>query len=722
MASTRQPPFMPIFHDPIPPQHTFAPMNGPRPRLQPSAMPLQPINNAPGRRPVVLDPPSSAPQQPSPLKTVTMVSPPRPIYDSLTYISLPPPDITNVFTDAPIKKLLPPARPLTQPATQKPLFTTFHSKATELFEQENYPPLAASSNNFVAFPDHSYDRRLPFKRSVSEMAPSMERYSKKPRQEDTAITHLPEPGDMPAVDDDGGKPIHSYAALIGMAILRAQNRRLTLAQIYKWISDTFAFYRGQETGWQNSIRHNLSLNKAFIKQERPKGDSGKGNYWLIEPGQEMQFVREKPSRKGNPVPNLHVQPQTLRQDASQPVAEALDPKPYLLPAVTLPRLQPAPPLPELSSDATLPASDPALQDDEGIDFATSLLSQAPKSSPPQAMNSSPPVGMLNRPRRGTHSPPRSMQASSMHKRRTTMDDSGYFSSIESSALKAATSAVVLTSELDIDPPKKKQKRGRAEEEIVRIRSSSITPSHIRFRSLGSDDLISSSPVRKSPASKLPPVTPHVVFKKPTRPPPSISPNTNLRNHRKRVQELVNSPIKSLGLFGNDDLSSYSPAFKIPDSISRNPFYDQFEVYSDFGGTNPSTPALGSPSKGSAKRPAFGRAATTASTLSDLTGGDGRLNAKSPLRGPTLKPITTMSNLGSPSKGARDDAAVLPDQEDLFDFGSFADENSDEGESVDILKGFQKIGGAAAEQATPPIGNKSKVPRPGWGAGNLTSLS
>ena len=80
-------------------------------------------------------------------------------------------------------------------------------------------------------------------------------------------------------------------------ILRAPNRRLTLAQIYKWISDSFTFYRAAESGWQNSIRHNLSLNKAFIKQERPKDDPGKGNYWAIEPGMETQFLKDKPIRR-----------------------------------------------------------------------------------------------------------------------------------------------------------------------------------------------------------------------------------------------------------------------------------------------------------------------------------------------------------------------------------------------------------------------------------------
>ncbi|KAK9480524.1 hypothetical protein V1514DRAFT_325642 [Lipomyces japonicus] len=115
----------------------------------------------------------------------------------------------------------------------------------------------------------------------------------------SASTHIPPPHLMPVIEDDGEKPPFSYATLIGMAILRAENRRLTLAQIYKWINDTFAWYRASDASWQNSIRHNLSLNKAFSKQERPKDDPGKGNYWVVEPGCEYLFLKGRPRKQNS---------------------------------------------------------------------------------------------------------------------------------------------------------------------------------------------------------------------------------------------------------------------------------------------------------------------------------------------------------------------------------------------------------------------------------------
>ncbi|XP_012859369.1 forkhead box protein N2 [Echinops telfairi] len=67
------------------------------------------------------------------------------------------------------------------------------------------------------------------------------------------------------------KPPYSFSLLIYMAIEHSPNKCLPVKEIYSWILDRFPYFATAPTGWKNSVRHNLSLNKCFQKVERSHG-------------------------------------------------------------------------------------------------------------------------------------------------------------------------------------------------------------------------------------------------------------------------------------------------------------------------------------------------------------------------------------------------------------------------------------------------------------------
>ncbi|KEF56763.1 uncharacterized protein A1O9_06953 [Exophiala aquamarina CBS 119918] len=86
-------------------------------------------------------------------------------------------------------------------------------------------------------------------------------------------------GDEDELTDD--KP---YAKLIWEALMEAPRKRMMLRDIYEWFRQNTTKTQDNATnGWQNSIRHNLSMNKAFENdREQGRGNARKANsVWVL---------------------------------------------------------------------------------------------------------------------------------------------------------------------------------------------------------------------------------------------------------------------------------------------------------------------------------------------------------------------------------------------------------------------------------------------------------
>ncbi|KAL9129127.1 MAG: hypothetical protein Q9217_002337 [Psora testacea] len=703
MASTRQ---VEIFQDPITNERPVMPLqcsyNFDAPTFTDETM--QPT--LPGNHDLIFCPPSSSASGRSPLKAVrqTSTSPPKTNITSNVNISLPPPQPSNFRTDSPAKRSMACMYPSVAP--HKPLearFTAFASTGSA--DKENASP-SHHSDNVAEFPDFPYGNKTSLKRTSMYTGLSQDHGSKTGLVVDQSQPILPDPQSLPTLEDDGNKPQYSYAMLIGMSILRSPERKLTLAQIYKWISDSFSHYRKEDSGWQNSIRHNLSLNKAFIKQERPKDDPGKGNYWAIKPGCECQFIKDKGARR--PTSSSSASYKSSSQQLSSE-ANALP----LLPPLPKPTTRAKSQVKEPSSDVTILASDAPSSADEETKAMPPPAPRQPQSSPSQNICSSPPIAP--EPREDTPSPTLDFGLSSFtrpgsRKRKLAeMDDSGYFSSLDSSATRPYPNPGL--PQYDIGRPR--IKRGRAEEEIARIRSSShdISPSKIRsLTKRPTPSLVSSSPTRHfDTALMLPPLTPAVRFKLPPKPPASISPNTNLRNHRNKIRELVGSPVKHPLIFPNDEVS-YSPAFKIVDedhSLDGDSFDAGFSIFNDNSDDGYRRAASSSPQKRSNLRTDSAR--KTTNILADITGATLNHNVSPAFESP-LKQKSSKSPLRF---GSSIDDMI---KDDLFGLEFLGDDEPDDFGGLDILQGFSKIGSSKRAPA-----RAQRPSRPALGSRSHTSL-
>ncbi|KPP73521.1 hypothetical protein Z043_107390 [Scleropages formosus] len=104
----------------------------------------------------------------------------------------------------------------------------------------------------------------------------------------------PAPSDLPydAKHNPNCKPPYSFSCLIFMAIEDSPSKRLPVKDIYNWILEHFPYFANAPTGWKNSVRHNLSLNKCFKKVDKDRSQNiGKGSLWCIDPEYRQNLIQ-----------------------------------------------------------------------------------------------------------------------------------------------------------------------------------------------------------------------------------------------------------------------------------------------------------------------------------------------------------------------------------------------------------------------------------------------
>ena len=96
---------------------------------------------------------------------------------------------------------------------------------------------------------------------------------------------------------EGFKPPFTYAQLILQALMVENDLvGLPLSHIYSFISQKHPFYKMEDQGWQNSIRHVLSLNEGFEKVPNTRGKvrlGGNGSNWRMKEGFRDRILNRK---------------------------------------------------------------------------------------------------------------------------------------------------------------------------------------------------------------------------------------------------------------------------------------------------------------------------------------------------------------------------------------------------------------------------------------------
>lgn len=111
------------------------------------------------------------------------------------------------------------------------------------------------------------------------------------------------------------KPPYSYVAMVIVAIETSVDKELTLAEIREKLQDMFPFFRGEYTGWKNSVRHALSNSKCFYKEENSaKQGTTNASVWKVH----HMFVKHNTFNRNSKEPDHDSYKPTLQEELGLP--------------------------------------------------------------------------------------------------------------------------------------------------------------------------------------------------------------------------------------------------------------------------------------------------------------------------------------------------------------------------------------------------------------------
>ncbi|KAK2599927.1 hypothetical protein QQS21_005311 [Conoideocrella luteorostrata] len=105
-----------------------------------------------------------------------------------------------------------------------------------------------------------------------------------------APVYPPSNSNRPPNSDKFDEP---YAKLIYRAFMDRAGHAMTLQEIYQWFRENTAKAVAGTGGWQNSIRHNLSMNAAFKSKTKSSSKSGKATSGSEEPKRPNEWALEE---------------------------------------------------------------------------------------------------------------------------------------------------------------------------------------------------------------------------------------------------------------------------------------------------------------------------------------------------------------------------------------------------------------------------------------------